>query len=63
MADSARILEYLVIVTAFEGLVSKKVDFFKAFWLDMSKCICFIPSRREDIEGDLATNGIGEAIR
>lgn len=62
VADGAGIFVDLVVIPTLVGLVSKEVDLFEAFRLDVSQCVRFVPSHREDIEGDLATDGEGEAV-
>lgn len=43
-------------------LVAKEMDLLKFLICDASKRIRLVPSMREDVEGYLAADGIGEAI-
>ena len=45
-----------------EGLVPKEVDLLKAIVLYVLQAVRLVPSLGEDIEGDLPTNRILEAI-
>jgi hypothetical protein len=45
-----------------EGLISEEVDLFKAFVFDVLECICLVPTIWKDVERDLATDGVRQAI-
>lgn len=44
------------------GFVSEEVYFVKAFVFDPAKSICLVPAIREYIEGNLAADGVSQAI-
>lgn len=64
MADGARVLEDLVVVAALVRLVAEEVD--RAvldaadllLGLDVLQAVCLVPAGGEDVEGDLAANGV-----
>ena len=65
MADSPRVLINLIVVAAFECLVTKKVDCRVIHSarqvlvvLDVLQAVRLVPARWEDIEGNLTTNGV-----
>lgn len=43
-------------------LVSEEVDVGESLLLDMLECVRLVPSLREDVEGNLAADGVCEAI-
>lgn len=64
MPHSARVLKNLIIVAALVRLVSEEVDsavldarhFFLGF--DVLQAVGLVPARGEDVEGDLAADGV-----
>ena len=64
MANGARVLEDLVVVAALVRLVAEEVDGAVLDATDLLLCfhvlqaVGLVPSSREDIEGDLAANGV-----
>lgn len=69
MSDRTRILKDLVVVAALVGLVAEEVDFrvFDArdFFLlgQVLQAVGLVPASREDVEGDLSTNGVPDRPR
>ena len=63
MTDGPAVIEDLVIVASLVGLVTKEMDLLEAFILDMPQCIRLVPSTREDVEGDLTSDAVGEVVR
>lgn len=59
----------LPIIATFESLVAKEVDVFvvdpaqSLFSFNVTEAVCLIPTGRENIEGDLATDRIAASSR
>ena len=69
VAHGPRILEDLVVVAALERLVAEEMDgrVFNATWevllvLDVLQAVSLVPSGREDVEGDLAADGVSANV-
>jgi len=62
MADGSGVSEDLVVVAARIRLVSDEVDLLKTFILNVLECIGLVPAPREDVERDLAADGIREVV-
>lgn len=70
MTGRSGILVYLIIIAILEALIAEEVDGLVvntrqmltrvSFGLDMLQAVCFIPTVREDIEGDLASDRVAE---
>lgn len=64
VANGARVLEDLVIVAALVRLVAEEVDGAVLdaadllFGFDMLQAVGFVPAGRENVEGDLAADGV-----
>ena len=69
MTDSARVLKDLVVVAALVSLVAEEVDgaVFDAadllFGLDVLQAVRLVPAGGEDVEGDLAADGVTVEVR
>ena len=60
MPDHPRIDENFVVVSSLFRLVPEKVDLLEVFRFDVSQAIGFVPSLGENIEADLASDGVSE---
>ena len=64
VADGARVLEDLVVVAALVGLVAEEVDGAVLdaadllLGFDVLQAVGLVPAGREDVEGDLAADGV-----
>lgn len=58
MSNSSLMRKDFKIVSSFKRLVSKEMNLIKVFRVDVFETVRFIPSRREAIKGDLATNAV-----
>ena len=64
MANSARVLEDLVVVAALVGLVAEEVDGAVLdaadllLGFDVLQAVGLVPASGEDVEGDLAADGV-----
>lgn len=64
MTDSARVRKDLIIIAAGEALVAEEVDCLVVdagdvlLGLDVLQAVSLVPTSGEDIEGDLAANGV-----
>lgn len=63
MSNCSWILENLVVVSAFHGLVAEEVygsviysAGFLGFFFEVLEAVGFVPAGREDVEGDLAAD-------
>ena len=61
MTNDSQIFKKLLVIAPNCGLIAKKVDLLEAEIFDMLKTESFVPSGREYIERDLASDGEGEA--
>lgn len=50
VSDGAGVFIDLVVVAALGCLVSEEVDLFETLRLDVTQCVCLVPSCRKDIE-------------
>mmetsp|Transcript_87863 Transcript_87863/g.253415 ORF Transcript_87863/g.253415 Transcript_87863/m.253415 type:complete len:233 (+) Transcript_87863:191-889(+) len=60
MSDRARRLVDLIVVAALEGLVPEKVDLIEVTLGQITQAISLVPTRREQVEGDLPADGEGQ---
>ena len=60
MTDSPLRRKDLEIVTALERLIPKEVNLIEIFLLQEPETVSLIPARREEIEGDLTPDAVGE---
>jgi hypothetical protein len=68
MTGRSGILIYLIIIAILEALIAEEVDGIVvntgqmlsrvSFGLDMLQAVCFIPTARENIEGDLTADRV-----
>lgn len=52
----------LPVVTTLVGLVAEEVDLLEALVLHVLKSVGLVPAGREHVKGDLAANGVGQAV-
>ncbi len=52
--------KYFVIIPTFKSFVTEKMNFIVFIFTDVSQTVGFVPPLRENIKGDLTTNGILE---
>ena len=62
MSGHTRVAVDLIIVATLEGLVSEKVNGLEVLMLNMTKAVGLVPSSGENIERDLSSNRVGQAI-
>jgi len=48
--------------TYHEGLVTTEVNLGESFVLHMTEAVGLVPASREDVKGNLASNGVSESV-
>ena len=62
MANRSRIFIYLVVIAALVCFVTKEMNFLETFFFNVSQGVRLIPACRKNIEGDLASDRIGQIV-
>jgi hypothetical protein len=61
MTNDSLVSVDLKVIPTLKGLVSEEVNLIEVLSREEVQTISFVPTSREDIEGDLATDGIGQS--
>ena len=61
MADGSWVFVDFVIISTLVRLVAKEVDFLEVFVSHVLQAVSLVPSSRENVKRDLATNGVSQA--
>ena len=61
VADGPRVFKELLVIAAFAGTIAEEVDLVETIFLDMLQAKPFVPPRWINVNGDLTTDGKGQA--